>query len=265
MMEDNQGNGADGHGGNGHDSGHDNGPDGGGRIVSFDRMKKPDLKKMQVPNPFARLPANDQPAINLPPMTKALLLTFFAIQIIASVLMSDSERYNMFLTYGFVPGYYTTEMGATLWQKLAGPLAYMFIHGSWMHVILNSLMLMAFGTGVEKWLGPRRMFVFFYACSLFAALVYFAVNPHSADPVIGASGGLSGLFAAILVLLQKRGQLASSPYGIWPFVALWIVISVIFGFVGAPGGAPVAWVAHIGGFIGGLALASFYMRRNRFR
>jgi membrane associated rhomboid family serine protease len=136
----------------------------------------------------------------------------------------------------------------------------MFVHGSWMHVILNGLMLMAFGTGVEKWLGTKRMLAFFYVCSVFSALVYFIVKPYGTDPVIGASGGLSGLFAAIMVLLQKRGQFAGARYGIWPFVGLWIVISVVFGLTGGPGGASIAWVAHIGGFLGGIALINLMIK-----
>jgi membrane associated rhomboid family serine protease len=243
------------HGGNGksNGSGHASAGDAGNVI---------DIKSMRIPAPP---PANDQPVLNLPPGTKLLLIAFVVIQAYLAFFLTPAQRYDVFQTYGFVPGYYTTPMGASLWQKLCGPFTYMFVHGNWMHLILNSLMLMAFGTGVEKWLGMKKMLAFFYLSSLIAALAYFIVTPTGNFPVIGASGGLSGLFAAILVLLQKRGQFASTRYGIWPFVVLWIVISAVFGFTGGPGGTSIAWVAHIGGFLGGVALINLFIRLNLTR
>ena len=85
-----------------------------------------------------------------------------------------------------------------------------------------------------------------------------AVHPYSAYPIIGASGALSGLFAAALIGLQKEGRLPASRFGIWTFAAVWIGISVVFGFFGDDlVGGPIAWIAHLGGFFGGLLLMQF--------
>jgi len=136
----------------------------------------------------------------------------------------------------------------------------MFLHGSWTHLLLNTVMTTAFGAGVERLMGARRMIIFFVLCSLTAALIHFAVSPSSPNPVIGASGGLSGLFAAVLVMMQKMGMGGAGRYGIWPFVILWVGVSIMFGMMGAPGGGSVAWVAHIGGFLAGFIFLKPVMR-----
>lgn len=199
-----------------------------------------------------------EPMINLPPVTKLLALSFILIHV-ALQFAPEPAQYWIYDHFGFVAGRYTgrAEFG---WYALFAPVTYMFLHGGWMHLILNTFMTAAFGTGVERLMGPRRMLVFFLLCSLAAVLAQFAVSPFAADPVIGASGGLSGLFAAILVLMQKMGMGSAGRYGIWPFVALWVVISVLFGMMGAPGGGAVAWVAHLGGFAAGFLLLKPVMR-----
>jgi membrane associated rhomboid family serine protease len=112
-------------------------------------------------------------------------------------------------------------------------------------------MLAAFGTGVDRWIGGKRMLALFVLCSFASTLVHFLFNPFSTDPVIGASGGLSGLFAAILIMMQQKGLVPTGRYGLWPLIIIWIGISVLFGMVEAPGGGAVAWAAHIGGFLAG--------------
>jgi len=155
------------------------------------------------------------------------------------------------MTFGFVPADYTSGKAFNV-AMLTAPVSYIFLHGSWVHLFLNTLMLIAFGTGVERQIGGKRMLVLFMLCSLFSVFVHFIFNMDSTEPVIGASGGISGLFAAIFLTIQKRGGGATGRYGILPFVAIFIVISVLFGMIEAPGGGVVAWAAHIGGFVGGL-------------
>ena len=202
-----------------------------------------------------------EPMINLPPATKLLAGSFLLIYIVIFFLPKPSQ-YWVYDHFGFVSGRYT---GATEFElyALAAPLTYMFLHGGWMHTVMNTVMMAAFGTGVERLIGPRRMLALFTLCSLAAVLAQFAASPFSTDPVIGASGGLSGLFAAILVVLQKSGAGGTGRYGIWPFVALWIGVSVLFGMMEAPDGGTVAWVAHIGGFLAGFLFLKPVMRYMR--
>jgi len=73
-------------------------------------------------------------------------------------------------------------------------------------------------------------------------------------PVVGASGAISGLFGGVLRMLARTA--AGRRRGIWPLIALWIIVTVIAGQTGIPGepDAPIAWVAHLGGFAAGLAI-----------
>ncbi len=211
-------------------------------------------------NKPAAEPLFNTPLLNLPPVTKFMLVIFLAVHIVSDVFVSDQTQYWIFSSFGFVPGYYTGALPFG-WEALVGPLTFTFLHGSWTHILLNGFMMMAFGTGVERWMGGKRLFVFFMLCNLCAALAQFVFDPYSTAPVIGASGGLSGLFAAVLLMMQQQQGLGSgNRYGIWPFIILWIVISVVFGMIGGPGGSSIAWAAHIGGFLAGFVLYKPIMR-----
>lgn len=210
-------------------------------------------------NPAAE-PLFNTPLLNLPPVTKFMLLAFLAAHILSDVIVSAQTQFWIFRSFGFVPGYYTGALPFG-WEAFAGPLTFTFLHGSWTHILLNGFMMMAFGTGVERWMGGKRLLAFFMLCNLCAALAQFVFDPFSTAPVIGASGGLSGLFAAVLLMMQQQQGLGSgNRYGIWPFIILWIVISVVFGLIGGPGGSSVAWAAHIGGFLAGFVLCKPVMR-----
>lgn len=218
-------------------------------LAERDRKRREEQKRNRPPR---------EPMINLPLAAKFLVLSFILIHL-ALQFVPEPGQYWIYDHFGFVAGRYTgrAEFG---WYALIAPFTYMFLHGGWMHLILNTFMTAAFGAGVERLMGPRRMLVFFVLCSLAAVLVQFALSPFSTDPVIGASGGLSGFFAAILILMQKMGVGGAGRYGIWPFVALWVAISVLFGMMGAPGGGAVAWAAHLGGFAAGFLLLKPVMR-----
>lgn len=200
------------------------------------------------------------PLLNIPPVTKYMLVAFLLVHVITNGLLDDRTQYEIFRSFGFVPGYYTGALPFG-WEALIGPLTFTFLHGSWTHILLNGFMMMAFGTGVERWMGGKRLFVFFMLCNLCAALAQFVFDPFSPAPVIGASGGLSGLFAAVLLMMQKeQGLGAGNRHGILPFILLWIAISVIFGLIGGPGQSSIAWAAHIGGFLAGFVLFKPVMR-----
>ncbi len=196
--------------------------------------------------------------INLPPVTKYMLGLFVLIFIGVNVLAPKDIMEWIILHLGFTPGAFT---GKLIFEPiyLITPLTHMLLHGSWLHIGMNGVMLMAFGAGLERWIGGRRMVIFFILCGLCGVLTHFALNPFSLHPVIGASGGLSGFFAAVLILINKNreaaGTFPASRYGLWPFIILWIGISVIFGMMGSPDGNAVAWAAHVGGFLGGFAVA----------
>ncbi len=192
------------------------------------------------------------PVINLPPVTKYLLMVLFAIHLAFSLSPSSLQLF-LVSWFGFIPGVYTGRLPFE-WSALLSPVSYMFLHGNWMHLAMNGVMMTAFGSGVEKWMGGRRMLLFMLGCGLISAAAHFAFSPFSTIPVVGASGAISGLFAAAILLLSRGGTMPVGRMGIWPLVFVWVAISFVFGSMGGPHGESVAWAAHIGGFLGGFGL-----------
>jgi membrane associated rhomboid family serine protease len=200
-------------------------------------------------------------AINLPPAILWLIAINVAVQLVR-LLLSDSVDQQVIMTLGLVPASYTTDLGAGGLGLLAAPITYQFLHGGWVHLGVNMLSLAAFGAPVERLLGSRRFVFFYLSAGLVAGLIHVLFFFDSVDPVVGASGAVSGIFGAVLMLLRKVGRLPS----LLPVAGIWIALNVFFGiFGGTPGagGEPVAWVAHIGGFVYGLlAIHLFVPRRS---
>lgn len=215
---------------------------------------KPAYKAIPKPlNPTANGATINEPLINLPPVTKYFLGLMVVIHLGITFLLNETQTNWLFIHLGFIPGRLT---GTALFEPLVfiTPLTHMFIHGSWLHIAMNGIMLLAFGSGIEKWLGGKKMLILFFISGLFGIATHFALNYDSIFPVVGASGGLSGLFAAALIMINKQQKNQGGPaHKIWPFILLWIGISVIFGFIGSPDGGQIAWAAHVGGFLGGFA------------
>lgn len=142
------------------------------------------------------------------------------------------------------------------------PITSIFLHGSWMHVGVNALMLVAIGSGVEKWLGIKKFFFIYLGSSFIALLTHFAIEPYSAMPLVGASGGISGLFGSILIGMRSditnNGALNKN---MMPVILIWVGISVLMGIMGSPDGGSIAWIAHIGGFLGGIGLTALLLKK----
>jgi membrane associated rhomboid family serine protease len=192
-----------------------------------------------------------QPILNIPPATKALLIINIVVHGLRMLLppaLDDTVIEN----FGFIPARYTVP-GAFGRTALVAPITHQFLHGNLAHLAVNMVALLAFGAGVERRFGGARMAAFTLLCGIAGAAVHFAVYPHSVDPVIGASGAISGLFGAVLRFQVSSGRCNGS---LWPLVGLFLVLNVVTGVtgIGAPEGETVAWVAHMGGFVAGLLL-----------
>jgi membrane associated rhomboid family serine protease len=190
------------------------------------------------------------PIINLPYLTKMLMGGLILIHIIITYALPEPAMEWVYLHLGFIPGRFTGTLDFD-WFAPITPLTHMFIHASWVHLGINTAMLAALGSGVERWLGARRMGIFFILCGLCGALVHMALNFYSPYPVIGASGGLSGLFAAAMVMINRGNPEMGGRFGMLPLILIWIGITIGFGMMGSPEGHDIAWAAHVGGFLGG--------------
>ncbi|MDB5408583.1 MAG: Rhomboid family protein [Rhodospirillales bacterium] len=191
-------------------------------------------------------------------MTKGLLIANVAVHVVRLLLPPQLDD-ALLLEFAFIPARYTIP-GAFHWTALLDPVTYQFLHGSLLHLGMNMLALLAFGSGVERRIGGWRMLIFALLCGIAAAATHFAVYPTSPDPVIGFSGALSGLFGGILRFIARRGGTR-----LWPMVVVWLVMNVVTGETGMAGGDGeiIAWVAHTGGFVAGLALFGLFDRRER--
>ncbi len=193
-------------------------------------------------------------------MTAILIGIAVAVQIVLAAAPSRWEGLAFF-NLGFIPARYTLDSGLQ-WQDIAGPVTHQFLHGGFAHIFMNMLMLAAFGTGVERVIGGTKLLILFLICGVAGALAQFVIFPESLSPVIGASGSISGLFGAALRLLARQSRQRGQNMRLLPIAAIWIGMSLIIGFTGLPGTgeAQIAWAAHIGGFVAGLALFGLFSR-----
>lgn len=148
----------------------------------------------------------------------------------------------------------------------------MFLHGSPLHVGGNMLYLWIFGNNIEDSMGHARFVVFYLACGVSAALAQVMLNPNSPIPMVGASGAISGVMGAYLVLYPRVRVFAMVPIGIfpisialpaWTMLLYWAAIqffSGVVGMMGAQDEGGVAFGAHVGGFLAGVILIKLFAR-----
>lgn len=258
--------------GNGH--GHDDGddphndddlPDNVTRIPTLaerDRMRREAEKAARAAQKAAAKAGQHEPIFNLPPFTKKLLATIIGIHLVVFGLEQlEPKLYTIVLIYGgLIPVHYLAPPPDLLGKLtlLTAPFTHMFLHGNWMHLFMNAMMMLAFGAGLEKYgMRAKPLFWFFIATGVIGAAGHFILNPQSISPLIGASGGISGMFAGIVMTMQRYRIIKPGFKALLPFIAVWVGISVLFGMVGMPGddsGMNIAWADHVVGFMAGLVL-----------
>jgi len=154
------------------------------------------------------------------------------------------------------------------WLTLISSL---FVHGGWGHALMNAAFALAFATPVARFFGERLrgvavFFVFYLLCGALSSLGYAALHPGDANPLVGASGAVSGLMGAAARLIDGRGRvgriLSSAVLGMG---GAWLVVNLLVGALGSgftPGaaGATVAWQAHLAGFLAGVLLIGPFAR-----
>ena len=146
----------------------------------------------------------------------------------------------------------------------------MFLHGGWFHILGNMWFLWVFGDNIEDVMGPFRFIVFYLLCGLAAAFAQIVSDPGSAVPMVGASGAIGGVMGAY-ALLYPRARVQTllilgfhiTTIGVPAFVMLgyWFLLQILGGLpaLGSSEGGVAFW-AHIGGFVAGLALIHLFKR-----
>jgi len=216
---------------------------------------------------------DDNPPVTFPLVTIGLILAngwVFFHQISLDVV--ESQRF--IFQWGAIPHQLVT--GQTLYGPSPVPvyftlLSSMFLHGGFLHLFGNMLYLWIFGNNVEDSMGKIRFALFYLLCGLGAALGQVMVSPSSRVPMVGASGAVSGVLGAYLLLFPRARVLTLIPLGLFTqlveipamlVLGFWIVIQLLNGlltFNFEEGG--VAWFAHVGGFAVGMLLVGLFKRR----
>lgn len=148
----------------------------------------------------------------------------------------------------------------------------MFLHGSWLHLLGNMWFFWIFGNNIEDSMGHGRFFVFYLLSGLAAALTQVLMNPGSTVPMVGASGAISGIMGAYLVLYPRVRVFAILPLFFfittvalpaWAMLGYWMLLQ-FFGGLGSFGreDGGVAFWAHVGGFFAGVILIKLFARRD---
>ena len=194
----------------------------------------------------------------------ALNIVVFLYQL--TLTQPDLERF--FTDWGAVPAEISHG------DNLITLITSMFMHGGWLHIAGNMLFLWVFGDNVEDTMGHVKFLIFYVICGLAAGGLQVMVSPDSRSPLIGASGAISGVLAAYLVLFPRGKIRTILLLGIpimvlvpaWGMIGYWIVIQFINGIlslgVQTRDTSGVAYFAHIGGFIAGAALVFLFRDRD---
>ena len=161
---------------------------------------------------------------------------------------------------GFIPGRLSgvVELSGALPAWIT-PFSSALVHGSWVHLFVNMLMLVFAGSMVERIVGGWGLLFAYVVGGLVAALAQFAVDPSSPIPMVGASGAISALFGLYALFLGQPKQITSnrrlnrSIHVAWLLVT-WVVLQWMAGMLAGGEGVMLATPAHIGGFIAGLLL-----------
>jgi membrane associated rhomboid family serine protease len=229
-----------------------------------------------------------EPIFNVPAVIVALIAAFALIHVVRTWFLSEQQDIDVLLLFAFIPARYDASLlvngglpggvGAQVWTFVT----YAFLHGSWAHLALNAVWFLPFGAALARRFGSTRFLAFFLVTAAAGALVHLAVHSGSINPVIGASAAISGAMAAAMRFAFQRG----GPLGFWRqtddeayrvpalpltgvlrdprvlvFLVVWFGINLLFGATSLPltgDEAPVAWEAHIGGFLAGLLLFSLF-------
>ena len=222
------------------------------------------------------IPIKDNVPRVTPPFAVSLIIGINALAFVYSLSLDPRVMAHLYHLFGVVPARFFEPQWAA-WagypQTMGWPLVtYMFLHGGWLHIILNMWMLWIFGDNIEDVTGHTGFVLFYVLCGMAAVGLHMAFEQASPIPVIGASGAVAGVMGAYIVLYPHGRVLTLVPIIVIPlflqlpailFLGVWFLSQVFSGLVSSAQEAAkeVAWWAHVGGFVAGIALIRVFRRK----
>jgi membrane associated rhomboid family serine protease len=224
---------------------------------------------------------DDNPTTSKPYVTVGIMISCVLVYVWQHLLLSDPATVEAAYAFGVVPAVLTGReqlpVEVDLIPAWATVLTSMFMHGGFWHLAGNMLYLWVFGNNIEDAMGHGRFLLFYLLCGVAAVITQVLPNPGSIIPMVGASGAISGVLGAYMLLFPRARVLLGLPLGflilqlgrfpaIW-VLAAWFVMQLVMSAVAAAravsetqGG--IAFGAHIGGFIAGLLLVALFKKRH---
>jgi membrane associated rhomboid family serine protease len=221
------------------------------------------------------IPLRDDNPTTIQPVVTVILIALCALIFLWQLSLGSRGFEAAVMSLGVIPA--TLLGGKTLPPELAlvpptlTVFTSMFLHGGWMHLIGNMLYLWIFGNNVEDAMGHVRFVIFYLLCGVAAVFAQSLPNVASTVPMIGASGAISGVLGAYLLLYPHARVLVLLPLGFYtqlvhlPAMAVlgfWFVLQLISTALSDPQAGGVAFGAHIGGFIAGMILLPIFKHRH---
>jgi membrane associated rhomboid family serine protease len=206
---------------------------------------------------------------------QAVTVTIIAIEIVVFLMTgafnSEPVLAAIAAMWGVVPGEITGILPPVLgYDPVPEPftlISYQFLHGSWWHLISNMLFLWVFADNIEDAYGHVAFALLYLTCGVIAALVHVLVMPFSGAPLVGASGAVSGVLGAYLVLFPKARvwillflRLPLRIGALW-VLGGWFGLQLFSWWMSRNSESEIAWGAHVGGFLAGAAITYAIRRR----
>lgn len=214
------------------------------------------------------IPISDDNPVRLTPfVTVALILACIGVFVWQ---LHQGPESKVFIQYGFMPNsLMSPQFGRPDIPAIPAALTIissMFLHGGFWHLAGNMLYLWIFGNNIEDAMGHVRFLLFYLLSGIAAALTMAYMDPASGVPMVGASGAISGVLGAYMLLYPRAKVTVLVPLLIilYPFriaavwvVGIWFIMQLLNATVSAPDSPGVAWWAHVGGFAAGMVLTPF--------
>jgi len=217
------------------------------------------------------------PCYTKPYVSWVLIFICSSLFLLLEVSPERFHRYVIYI-YGMVPARYTNPEWAV---AMGYPTDYylsfltnLFLHGGWIHLIMNMWFIWIFADNVEDRMGHSRFIVFYLLCGLIATFVQWQYTPEVVNPVVGASGAIAGVLAAYFFLYPYARIVLWVPILLLPifieipaiaFIGVWVIFQMQNASTAAlfyGGATDVALWAHLGGFVAGIVLFRFFLRKD---
>jgi hypothetical protein len=206
------------------------------------------------------------------PVVNTLLILTNVIVFLFQLTLTPSQYKAFLLTNATIPSHINGLLNGHISPEAAllPLLTSMFLHGGLAHIAGNMLFLWIFGDNVEDYFGHFPYLLFYLFCGVGSDLLHIAFNFNSSVPALGASGAISGVMGAY-ILLYPRAQVLTLvlvfflPIPAFIILGYWFLLQFLAGVssVGAAATGGVAWWAHIGGFLLGMIITAFSASNRR--